>query len=357
VSDPGAALLDANRRAWAAVERTGAEVLRHDLTIAGVRVRLELAGPRLAEIVLPALEIHARTQHQHPEMHLRAYDSAGTGVPMPELPTRAQQRLVEWHDADGAEAVWAWHPDLGVSMLADPGPHGVGHLAAIENAAELPWWEHGAPLRQLLLWGLRDRQRYFIHAAAVGRAHGAVVLAGPGGIGKSSTAVSSVLGGLGYLGDDYCVLTMHDGPEVHALYGTAKLLPDQLAHVDAAGGLDDKVLLRPDEDDSKVILLPVRWAPELVLTRAPVVAVLVPAQGSAPGIEPISPAAALRHLAPTSLFQLAGPGTEDFRAIAALVRSVPCFQLHLDPDRAANPRLLEVFLREHAPDPAAAGHR
>ncbi|MGK2949392.1 MAG: hypothetical protein ACSLFP_12505, partial [Acidimicrobiales bacterium] len=323
MTDPGAALLESSRRAWAEAQQA-AEVLRHDLTIAGVRVRLELAGDRLCEAVLPALELHPRTHHDRADVHLRAYDSAGTGVPMPALPTREQQRLVEWHDDDGTKVVWAWHPHVGISMLADPGPRGVGHLAAVDDATTLPWWEHGAPLRQLLLWAMRDRQRYFVHAAAVGRPEGAVLLAGPGGIGKSSTAVSCVLGGLGYLGDDYCVLTMHEGPRVHAVYGTAKLRPDQLALVDAVDGLDRQVLLRPSADDSKVILLPVRWAPELVVQQAPIAAVMVPSQGGVPGIEPLSPAAALRHLAPTSLLQLAGPGTDDFRALAELVRTVPC---------------------------------
>ena len=347
MTDPGARLLASSRAAWAEVERV-APLVRRDLTIAGVRVRLEVAGDALAAVVLPALELHPEEAHMAPEVRLRAFDSAATGVALPWLPTRGEQRLVEWRTADGLDALWSWQPEPGVSLLADPGPEGVGHLAAVADAGALPWWEQGAPLRQLLLWALRDHDRHFVHAAAVGTYAGAVLLAGPSGTGKSSTAVASVLAGLGYLGDDYCVLTMHDGPEVHALYGTAKLLPDQVPLVDRGGALGDDVLVHPTEPGSKVILLPVRWAPDQVVTRAPVTAVLVPVQGGPPGVEPISPAEALRHLAPTSLFQLAGPGTRDFRAIAALVRSVPCHRLHLDPDRAANPALLARVLHDAA---------
>lgn len=336
------------RRAWAAVER-GA-VIRHDLALAGCRVRLEIGGASLAAVVLPALEVHpaAAWDDADVDVVVRAYDSHATGAPLPAMGERGYRQL---HDAPGRSPVRAlWQPDHGYALLADPG--GVGHLAAVADAAHLPWWEAGAPLRQLLAWALRDRGRHFLHAAGVGDDGGVLLLAGAGGAGKSTTAVACLLDGLGYLGDDYCVLTSDpDGPVAHALYGTTKLLPEELDRLADGTGLLDHVLRPGDAAEPKATLVASRWGPARMLRSAPVRAVVVPARDGPPGIAAVSAATALRHLAPTSLFQLAGHGADDLRALGDLVRRVPCLRIRLDPDRRANPARLRELLDSLASRP------
>lgn len=64
---------------------------------------------------------------------------------------------------------------------------------------------------------------------------------------------------------------------------------------------------------------------------------------------PISPIEALKALAPSTLFQLIGAGQKDFRAMAELVRTVPCYRLELGTDLAAIPRAIEeLLLRQFA---------
>ena len=86
-----------------------------------------------------------------------------------------------------------------------------------------------------------------------------------------------------------------------------------------------------------------------MLTDAPIRVVAIPDRAGPAGITPISKGEALRHLAPSSLLQLAGASAEDLRAIATLVRSVPCVRLGLDPDRSANPAMLQRLLAEVSP--------
>jgi hypothetical protein len=347
MTDPSQRLLDSARDRWAralASERTN--LVRTDLVIADVSVRLDLIGARLVEVVLPALEVHERLDHDHPQVHVRAYDAAAAGVPLPEVPALGDQRFIEWVATDGTTKRWSWQPDHGMGLLADPGTAGVGHLAVVADGQALPWWEHSAPLRQLLAWAMVDAGRHFLHAAAVGSPDGVVLLAGPGGTGKSSTAVSSLLAGLHYLGDDYCILTLDGGPRAHTLYGTAKLMPDQIPLVDTAGALAGHVVHAALPGEPKTTLLPSRWRPDLLVPSAPILAVVVPSQDGALGLEPISAATALRHLAPTSLLQLTGRGDGDLRALGDLVRSVPAYRLGLDTDRAANPPRLARLLEE-----------
>ena len=49
-------------------------------------------------------------------------------------------------------------------------------------------------------------------------------------------------------------------------------------------------------------------------------------------VEGASDSAAVRALAPSTLFQLPGAGHNNFQIITALVARLPCFQLELDSD-------------------------
>jgi hypothetical protein len=62
------------------------------------------------------------------------------------------------------------------------------------------------------------------------------------------------------------------------------------------------------------------------------------------GAVPISPVEALKALAPSTLFQLIGASQKDLRAMAELVRKVPCYRLELGTDLAAIPRAIEQLL-------------
>ena len=61
-------------------------------------------------------------------------------------------------------------------------------------------------------------------------------------------------------------------------------------------------------------------------------------------ILPLSPAAALRALAPSTLLQLHPPDPGAFASIARLLRTVPAFALELGPDIPAIPAAIDRFL-------------
>jgi hypothetical protein len=72
----------------------------------------------------------------------------------------------------------------------------------------------------------------------------------------------------------------------------------------------------------------VRWA-----GATPLCAIVLPRVAPATGEpEPISPAVALRALAPSSLFQLGADAPERFAACVALSRALPAFRLDVGPD-------------------------
>jgi hypothetical protein len=287
----------------------------------GAVVAIRCAGPALGAAVLPAFA------------HL-AEDGAPGGAP-PDLRIH-----VAGGEAAGPAAPrgGGWGPldrlhyrDARYQIHHAPG----GPLSAIDLAGgvaavwfpdgPLPNWERAAPLRTVLNWWLERRGAHLVHAAALAAGGRAVLLAGRGGAGKSATAVAALLGGAGYLADDYCVVESGSPAAVSSLFATAKLDARALGLL-GAGGLPAE----PPRAPGDKWLLPLAGHPGLE-RRARLAAVVLPRLGGGPGtaLEPCSRGAALAALAPSSLFQLARDRAGALAALAGLLRDVPAFALRI----------------------------
>jgi hypothetical protein len=202
-------------------------------------------------------------------------------------------------------------------------------LYCAEDAAKLPSWDRGSPLRHVLNWWLQTQGLQLVHSAAVGRAGGVVLLAGKGGSGKSTTALACLRAGLDYLGDDYVLLRPFP-PHAYSLYGSAKLETEHWGHHSwllpgashAAPG-DEKVLGFVDG-----AYLGQRAA------GLPVVAVVLPQVTARPRTQFISTSAArgLMALAPSTVLQLRSGAPSTLESLASLLRQVPTFALELGGD-------------------------
>jgi hypothetical protein len=93
----------------------------------------------------------------------------------------------------------------------------------LEDVCQIPYWEHGSPLQTILNWWTSNHHRQYVHAGAVGTSTGGVLLAGKGGSGKSTKALSCINSELTYASDDYCLVASEPTPYVYSLYNTAKL--------------------------------------------------------------------------------------------------------------------------------------
>ena len=90
------------------------------------------------------------------------------------------------------------------------------------SICELPAWAKASPFRIILSWLCNRHRMQIVHGGAVSMEGRAVLLVGPGGSGKSTTALACALAGMEYLGDDYCAVEPKAG-KVHMVYRTAKL--------------------------------------------------------------------------------------------------------------------------------------
>lgn len=190
------------------------------------------------------------------------------------------------------------------------------------DANALPQSEHGAPLKTILHWWLETRGDLFVHAAAIGNDPGAVLLAGEGGAGKSTTAILCAKSGLKYLSDDYCAVAM---PDVFSLYATGKVV-------------------RVDSPDAKELL----YLSDAV-ERLPLRAILIPQidnSASETTITSTTASAAFKALAPSTISQLSGAGAQTFQRLAQLAQMIPAFRLSLARDFDRIPKTIRTFLDE-----------
>ena len=206
----------------------------------------------------------------------------------------------------------------------------------IADAADIPFWEEAAPFKLPLHWFLSDSSLTMVHGGVVCDSRSALLLVGPGGSGKSTTVAACLQAGLGVCGDDL-VLTerVPSGWIAHALYDSVKLAPD--------GGIAVPPLLAAAPSRPCGAKRLVRYsdaAPAQFASSSPLCAIAqcVVTGSESTTLEPMSPAAMLRALAPPTVFLLRGREAETLRKIGELVRTLPCLRLRLgrNPAEAAS---------------------
>jgi hypothetical protein len=188
---------------------------------------------------------------------------------------------------------------------------------------------------------LRLQQRQFIHAAAVGDREGAILLVGKGGSGKSTTSLACLDWGMEYLGDDYCVLSNDSGLRVHSLYASAKLCEAAWNQFPSLHSLR-----RESGAEKDALYLNEKLLSQMPLERA-VKAIFIPQiqDRAETQLQPASFAAALKAIAPTTLFQLAGTDHITFHTLAHWLKPLPCYFLQLGQDMKKVPKVIGDFLR------------
>ena len=210
----------------------------------------------------------------------------------------------------------------------------------------LPFWEIGSPLRFLLHEWFADQGLQMVHGACVGTADGGVLLAGKGGVGKSTTALLCAAAGLRYVGDDYCLADPGRG-WIHSLYATGKIksADDVLRLPELRGRAINADSFQRGGTAKAVVSAAELW-PDQLAEGLPLRAILVPqVELSAPTeLMACSAGEALLALLPSTVGQLPAAGEADCRRLAALCEGVPSFRLRLGADSAAVPGLLRALL-------------
>ncbi len=309
--------------------------------IGGFTVELRFAGSALVPHLTPAFDHLRASPGSTPALTVCLWDSTSTATQMPPPPWTAEayrpRGEVRGFNDERFRTVFY----LGTGILNSLDTERSIGLFWLRDAQQTPCSEGAAPLRTILHWWMREHERLLVHAGAVGTQDGGVLIAGRGGSGKSTTALACLTSELLYLGDDNVLLSAEPILSAHSLYNSAKL---DLRHVERLRHLVPVTGSYHRTDAGKAVFFMHQHYPEKLAESFPVRAILMPrVVGRAPTVlSEASPAAALQALAPSTLFQLSGAGSEEFQLLARLVRAVPCYTLQLGADL---PRIPELVLR------------
>lgn len=321
------------------------------LDVAGIRVRVRLASRRLADGALRALAHHAVADDPAVPVDetVLVLDHDAPGNPVRELLPDARRtpavgdRIERW-SYDGSAGRGLLHEGFRTLFLRDRA-HARAAVWLGEGGA-LPYHLVALPLLPILSWLAAERGCAVVHAAAVATEHGALLLGGRSGTGKSTAALACLDAGLGFLGDDMCIVAPGSPPVVHSLYCSGKLDAADTARfprlapalVEGSGPWWEKSVYLFDDHLA-----------ERVVRSAPLVGVAIPRRDAGPPVG-LSPRQAFLAMAPNTIFQLPGAAQAASAGVKEIVSKVPVHTVGVGDAIAAIPARLAAFAR------TVAGH-
>lgn len=219
-------------------------------------------------------------------------------------------------------------------------------LRLLPNPDAYPVWEPTAPMANLLSWIMRSKGKMVMHTASLGVNGRGVLLAGPGGSGKSGTTLAGVAHGLQSVGDDYCVVSTNNGVTARPFYRAMKQDGAGLARV----GIAEKIGATKANWQGKHVFDLRRLFPKAAVDLLEIRAVLLPhiARTARSNFRPATHFETLQALAPSTMLQLGGDRAATFKACAAVARQVPGFHLSLGEDPAEIAATIAAFIEKVA---------
>jgi hypothetical protein len=315
----------------AAAAATGTIDLRY--RIAGHPVLVRAAGNDLVARTDPALSARRDPDADGaPELTIEMWDSKVSGVGMPRAPWLPEDLAPLGLVRSYCDDRFMTAVDVHTASLSTFDAHTRHGVFWLHDARHMAYWQSASPLRLLLSWWGSTRGMQLTHAGAIATPGGAVLLVGGAGAGKSTASLACLERDLDYFGDDYCLVAPDPEPWVHGVYATGKLRPHALpllptlrSSVRNADRLDrEKAIL--DLFDTHAAHLP---------ARAPLRAIVVPSVTGRVATTAISPGAALRAMAPSTIFGLFGATPGSLHVLAGLARRVPAYRLEVGADLGA----------------------
>jgi hypothetical protein len=146
--------------------------------------------------------------------------------------------------------------------------------------------------------------------------------------------------GLNFLGDDHILIGNANPPIAYALYNSAKLHYD---HLCSFPELSSKVRSKPEHENEKAVIYLHQHYPARICEKVEVRKILIPEiiNSRESEICSASRSESLRALAPSTLFQLTGSASGDFKSIVKVVKEVPSYKIKLGTDLSQIPRVIQ----------------
>lgn len=312
-------------------------------TIGGVRFRMRILGSALAGKITRTLS-HLRDESAaEPDFTVCCFDDKAAGAPLPR-PRRWMLGMPGKHLlpslCDGRYQAFFVEAVKIVSCL-DLGTR-TGYSCYLE-AGRLSMYEVSGPMRPIVNAVLNTRGMQLVHASAVGTPEGSLLFAGRPFSGKSTVAVRCLLDGLGYQGDDLCVLTDDAKPRSLCLYNIAKLRADAAPQFEK---LAPALEWFEEDAERKAFFYVNERMPAQLLREAPVRAVVLPriVNADESRLEPATAREVLDGLVKYTLLEIPSATALGDGILLHAVKRLPAWNLFLGRDHAQTLALVRGLL-------------
>ncbi len=313
------------------------EVARHAVT-------LRFANDTLRRHVLPAMRHLVAVGSDRPELEIRLWDFASTGVRLPPPP---------WSETGFAERgngriyatdrfTMSFERVTGIFSLVDA-QRGRAVFWTLD-AGGLPGWTAAAPLHWLLQGWLRFHGQHVVHAGGVSLPAGGVLILGRSGAGKSTTTLAAVEAGWRYAGDDFVVVEAEPAT-VSSLYCAAKVGG---RGVERFPWLGPAIANPASLEFEKALVFVDECFPDRPVSAYPLRAIVLPrlSGGTGSRLVPAKPFEVVALAGPDSAFRnLTGDARGTLSTLRALATSMPTYHLELGSDLAGVVGALEKAVR------------
>lgn len=321
-----------------------------EFLMAGSVVRATIVGPTLFDAFVRAFShLQITSGSRMAELQVRLWDVEATGIgDAHDVVTYDPSQTGETVPSEDGRYVYFGRPQLQTVLDRTNGTI----TGSVGSAARLTLYDMGRPLHsELLLWH-HDHNLLPVHAGFVSRGGDGVLLAGPGGSGKSTTSVMCHLAGFSYLADDYVAVEWRDDGIVHghSIYNSTHIDPTHLQRFPNAITSTAVSGTLTREDKSLVMLSQAHAGDFSGEARIRVIGLPRVAHTPRTTVRRASKVEALLRLAPSSLFLMPyeGMGRTGFARLNELVQTIPSYWLELGEDLQEIPGVVDQLLKDAA---------
>lgn len=310
---------DEQRRAFeASAAASGAATIERAYRLAGRIVRLRVVGPALA----------ARFAQSWTHLEVASAPGAAGALHIDICAAPLDRPAIAGHDsAVTLSACGGFVEERSAYLDASYDRRRRRITARVRDDVPLPIGATHKPFQMLISAWLSDLGVSFVHAGMVSRdGHGALV-AGPGGVGKTTTVLSCVSAGLDILGDDRVGVEPEaaGGLVGWSLYGSVQFAPGDIERYPWLRGAEATERL----PTGKAVAFLGAACGDRLVARTRLSAVLLPrlARREVNGLSRARPREALVQMVASTLACRLHAGQAEVDRLGAIAEQVPCYWL------------------------------
>lgn len=201
-------------------------------------------------------------------------------------------------------------------------------VVCLKNRHKLPNYFLAAPFFEIIKLWSKKVGLHILHAGCIANSKHAIIIVGKGGMGKSTTSIQSLIGGLNYLSDDYILVKLGDNPMAYSLFCSGKLHTNHLENFPTVS----KIAFNKNKEiyDKPLMFLNEVYQKQII-TNSPVKAIVAPQLNDCEEsyFESLSSFETLMALAPSTILQLRLGTSDDLKIMADFTKSTACYKLCL----------------------------